>query len=345
MPWRKSIVQEINQITEQAQVQIGAILPRRSHLKYELVLVLMSMIWGATFLVTKGTLRLIGPFTYLGLCYTVATLTLVGIFHKRLMRLTRVELLSGCLIGVFLFAGYGFQTVGLQWTTVSKAGFLTGLYVPLVPLFALLFLRQRIPGVALLGVALSVIGLLLLSLSPQFNLVFGKGEVLLLCCAVAFALQVILVGKFAPDVDAINLAIVQLGLTAVLSFIAVPLAHEPIAPPPLIAWIPVLLLGLLDMAFTLTAMNWIQQYVSSTRATLIYSLEPMWAAFFGLLLAGDVLSLMAWLGCLSIFSGMVIGRLDGISLRRRKRALSVDTIIPLAEHDRSVFLPLEKERE
>ena len=311
-------MQEAEQITNQVHVQIGDALPRRSRLKYELVLVLMSIIWGATFLVTKGTLKLIGPFTYLGLCYTVATLTLIAIFHKRLRSLTRVELFSGCLIGVFLFAGYGFQTVGLQWTTVSKAGFLTGLYVPLVPLFALLFLRQRVPGMAVLGVALSVIGLLLLSLSPQFNLVFGKGEVLILCCAVAFALQVILVGKFAPDVDAINLAIIQLGLTAILSFIAIPLNHEPLAPPPLVAWIPVLLLGIMDMAFTLTAMNWIQQYVSSTRATLIYALEPVWATLFGVLIAGDVLNTAAWIGCGCILAGMVTGRLEKFDLKRRK---------------------------
>lgn len=308
-------MQEIDVTAQGVQAQPGREQSRPRHLKYDLVALLMTIIWGATFLVTKETLRLIGPFTYLGLCYLVATLTLILIFHRRLLRLTRVELLSGLLIGVILFAGYAFQTIGLQWMSVSKTGFLTGLYVPLVPLFSLFFLRQRIAITAWVGVALSVIGLFLLSVHQGFALSLGPGEGLLLGCAVAFALQIVLISKFAPEVDAINLAIIQLAATAILSMIAMPLNHEPIAPPPPLAWVPLILLGTCDMAFTLVAMNWIQQFVSGTRATLIYSLEPMWSAFFGVLIAGDVLSLTAWFGCGCIFAGMVVGRLGNIGFK------------------------------
>ncbi len=282
--------------------------------RYDLLPILMTMIWGATFLVTKATLRLIGPFTYLSLCYTIATLTLVGIFHRRLRRLTRRELLGGMLIGVVLFAGYAFQTVALQWTNVSKAGFLTGMYVPLVPLLSLLLLRQRIAMTAWVGVFLSLGGLLLLSVNQQFSLTMGPGEVLLLCCALAFALQIVLVSKFVAEVDAINLAIVQLAMTALLSLLAVPLHGEPLAAPPLLAWVPVTLLGTLDMAFTLVSMNWVQQYISGTRAALIYSLEPLWATLCGVLIAHDVLSVIAWLGCACIFVGMIVGRLEKTGL-------------------------------
>jgi drug/metabolite transporter (DMT)-like permease len=312
-------MQEIDVTIQEVQTP-GREESRPRHLKYDLVALLMTIIWGGTFLVTKETLRLVGPFTYLGLCYLVATLTLVAIFHRRLLRITRVELLCGLLIGVILFAGYAFQTIALQWTSVSKTGFITGLYVPLVPLFSLLLLRQRIAITAWVGVALSVIGLFLLSVHQGLTVSLGPGEGLLLGCAVAFALQIVLVSKFAPTVNAINLAIIQLALTAVLSLLAVPLNHEPIAPPPLLAWVPLVLLGTCDMAFTLLAMNWLQQFVSGTRATLIYSLEPMWAAFFGVLLAGDTLSMVAWLGCACIFAGMVVGRLEGIRFKRRTRS-------------------------
>ncbi len=310
-------MQNTETLTGQPQDASLANTPHRHHLKYDLVLVLVTAIWGATFLVTKFTLRLIGPFTYLGLCYAVATLTLALIFHKRLPRITRAELRSGLIVGIALFTGYACQTVGLQWTTVSKAGFITGLYVPLVPLCALFFLRQRVPGPAIVGMLLSVTGLFLISLNKQFNLAFGPGEWLMLCCAIAFALHIVFISKFAPSVDAINLALIQLAVTSLLSFLAVPLAHEPIAPPPLLAWVPVLALGTCDMAFCLLMMNWVQQFMSSTRAALIYALEPMWATFFGVLLAGDVLSLFAWIGCACIFVGMVAGRLEKISLRRR----------------------------
>ena len=305
---------------EEQSLELTGIRPaRKRELKYDLLPFLVTIIWGATFLVTKDTLKLVGPFTYLSLCYLVATVTLIGIFHRRLARITRAEVLCGLLIGVVLFAGYGLQTVGMQWASVSRAGFITGLYVPLVPLLSLLFLRQRIAITAWIGVLLSLAGLFLLSVNTQFSLSIGLGEWLLLGCALAFAMQIVLISKFAPHMDAINLAIIQLALTAVLSLIAVPLHHEPLAAPPLLAWVPICLLGTIDMAFTLVCMNWVQQYISSTRATLIYSLEPLWAAFFGVLVAGDVLSLIAWIGCGCIFVGMIVGRLERIEFRRRHK--------------------------
>lgn len=313
-------MRETEVMAEQSETLIGARSGSKRVWKYDLIPLLMTMIWGATFLVTKETLKLVGPFTYLSLCYLVATLVLIGIFHRRLARITRQELLCGLLTGMVLFAGYGFQTVGMQWVSVSKTGFLTGLYVPLVPLFSLLFLRQRVAITAWLGVLLSLVGLFLLSVNGQFDLSLGWGEGFLLACAVAFAVQIVLIGKFAPAMDAINLAIIQLALTAVLSFVAVPLHHEPIVAPPLLAWLPICLLGIFDMAFTLVAMNWVQQYISGTRAALIYSLEPLWAAFFGVLIAKDVLSMLAWIGCACIFAGMVVGRMEKISMRRRRNA-------------------------
>ncbi len=296
---------------------------RRSTLKYELVTLVITIIWGCTFLIAKSTLKLVGPFTYLALCYLVATVTLVVIFRKRLRRLTRAELWCGLLIGGVLFGGYGFQTVGLQWTSVSKAGFLTGLYVPLVPFLARVFLRQRVALTAWLGVLCSVLGLALLSVNSQFSLSLGPGEILLLACALSFALQIVFISKFAPDLDAINMAIIQLAVTAALSFIAIPLHHEPLVPPPPLAWLPICLLGTLDMAFTLVGMNWVQQYLSGTRATLLYSLEPLWAAFFGVLFAGDTLSIVAWLGCGCIFIGMVIGRMENFSFKRLQKTRSM----------------------
>src|SRR5215831_15092548 len=277
-------------------------------LRYDSLLVLITMIWGGTFLVVKDAVKLSGPFIYLALCYSIGTLTLALIFRKRLLRITRSELISGAIIGLFLFAGYALQTTGLQYTTVSKAGFITGLYVPLVPVFAFFVLRQRPALGAIVGVALSLLGLTLLSVNSQFNLTFGFGEILILGSAFAFALHIVCIGKFAPRADAINLAIVQLALSALLSFLIMPIVREPFIIPPLPFWGAVLFMGVVDVAFTFLTMNWVQQFVSSTRATLIYALEPMWAALFGYLLAGDKLSLLAWIGCGFILSGMLVGK-------------------------------------
>jgi drug/metabolite transporter (DMT)-like permease len=298
---------EVTFAEEVVQTPQSTSLRSRHQLRYDGLLVLVTLIWGSTFLVVKETLKLTGPFTYLALCYGIGTLALALIFHKRLLRITRQEAMSGIIIGLFLFAGYALQTTGIQSTTVSKAGFITGMYIPLVPLFSFLFLRQGPTLKAIVGVAFSVVGLCLLSINNSFNLVFGVGEALILGCALAFAMHIVMISKFAPRADAINLAIVQLTLTSVLSCLAIPIAREPLIMPPLPVWGAVLFMGVVDVAFTLLAMNWVQQYVSGTRATLVYALEPMWAALTGYLIAGDILSLPAWIGCGFILLGMIVG--------------------------------------
>lgn len=280
---------------------------RLSSLRYDALLVLVTIIWGGTFLITKNAITLSGPFTYLALCYSIATLTLAVIFHKRLWHITRFELLSGLIIGLFLFTGYTLQTVGLSSTSVSKAGFITGMYVPLVPILSFVLWRQKPGRKAIAGVLLSVLGLCLLSINNTFSFTFGLGETLMLGCAIAFALQIVAVGKFAPAADAFNLTIVPLALTAILSFFMIPITGEAFIMPSLPVWGAVVFMGIVDIAFTFLMMNYIQQFVSSTRAALIYALEPLWATFFGYLLAGDVLSAPAWLGCGCILLGMLVG--------------------------------------
>ncbi len=165
---------------------------------------------------------------------------------------------------------------------------------------------------------LSLTGLFLLSFNDKFNLAFGLGEILILVAAIAFALHIVNVSKFAPHVDAINLAIVQLTVTSLLSLIVMPIAREPFVMPPLVVWGSVLFMGVVDVAFTLSAMIWVQQLVSGTRAALIYALEPMWAALFGFVLAGDKLNLLAWFGCGLILSGMIVGSVGKIRLSLKK---------------------------
>jgi drug/metabolite transporter (DMT)-like permease len=257
MPTQSVPVTEITTTEEVAQAQQDSL---RSHtLRHDALLVLVTLIWGSTFLIVKNAVRLSGPFTYLTLSYGVGSLTLAIIFHKRLRHITRKELLSGLILGLILFIGYALQTIGLQYTTVSKAGFITGLSIPLVPLFAFLLLRQKPTQGAIAGFVLSLTGLFLLSFNDKFNLVFGLGELLILGAAIAFALHIVNVSRFAPNVDAINLAIVQLTVTSLLSLIVMPIAREPFVMPSLAVWESVLFMGVVDVAFTLSAMIWVQQ--------------------------------------------------------------------------------------
>ena len=276
--------------------------------KVNALLVFVTMIWGSTFLIVQHTLKLTGPFTFLAMRFSIGALVLAVIFHKRLAQITRAEIITGSIIGLFLFGTYALQTTGLQYTTSSKAGFITGLYVPLVAILAVPLLGQKPTLGSMLGVMLSVAGLILISVNSSFQFTFGLGELLVTGCAIASALHVICISKFVPRVDAMNLAIVQIALTAVLSFIAIPIAREPFVLPPLPVWESALFMGLAATAFALAVQNRVQQFVSSTQATLIYALELVWVGMLGSL-AGEQLSLFAWIGCGCILLGMITGEL------------------------------------
>lgn len=299
------------EVPQETAVKSAAQATSASRPHYDLVLVLVTIIWGSTFLLTKYAIQYIGPFAYLGICYTIGTITLAFVFRKHLLRITRNDLKYGALLGLCLFAGYALQTTGLQYTTASKAGFITGLYVPLVPLLSLFILRQRPALGAAVGIVLSVVGLTLLSINHQFDFSLGVGEFLLLGCACAFALYIVCINKFGPRADPTNLSIVQLAVTALLSFALVPFAGKApaLASVPLLVWGTMLFMGVADIAFTLLMMVRIQQYIGGVRATLIYALEPVWAAVFGYLLGGDRLGMLAAVGCGCILLGMIAGRL------------------------------------
>lgn len=185
------------------------LLQRSRKVKVNALLVLVTMIWGSTFLVVQRTIMLTGPFTFLTMRFGIGAIVLAGIFHKRLSRITSAEIIMGSIIGVFLFATYALQTTGLQYISSSKAGFITGLYVPLVAILAVPILRQKPTPGSVLGIALSLTGVILISVNKSFQFTFSLGELLVLGCAFASALHVILISKFTPRVDAVNLATVS----------------------------------------------------------------------------------------------------------------------------------------
>jgi len=286
------------------------------------LLILVTIIWGSTFLVVQETVKLVEPFTFLTLRFGIAALALAIIFHKRLINIRRKELITGTVIGLFLFIGYALQTEALQNTASSKVGFITALYVPVVPVLAVLMLRQWPTFGAVIGVILSFAGLVLLTVNEQFNLALGLGELLAIGSALAFALHIVSIGKFAPGADAINLAIVQISVTAVLSMLMIPAMGEPFVMPELAVWGSALFMGVVATAFALVVMNKVQQSVSSTRATLIYALEPVWAGLFGFYFAGETLAIAAAVGGVLIVLGMLAGEFRWSVVSRRLPVVS-----------------------
>jgi drug/metabolite transporter (DMT)-like permease len=281
---------------------------RQHKLRANVLLVVVTMIWGSSFLIVQHTLTLVGPFTFLAMRFGFAVVVLAFLFRKRLMHITYTEILTGSIIGLFLFASYAFQTVSLQYTTSSQAGFISGMYVPLVAILAIPLLKQKPTLSGFLGIFLSMTGLILLSLKNGFEITIGLGELFALACAFMSALHVICISKFAPKADAVNLTIVQIALTGLLSLVAIPIAREPFGFPPFPVWGSALFLGVVATAFCLAVMNWVQKFVSSTQAAMFYALELVWVSVIGHF-AGDNLSLLGWIGCASMLSSMVVGEL------------------------------------
>lgn len=287
-----------------ASAELTASPPPSSNRRREAVLLFITMIWGATFLVVQIGLSWAGPYTFVGLRFATAALLLALALRGRLAGLSRRELQAGALVGVSAFFGYTLQTVGLQGISSSKSAFLTALYVPMVPLLQWALYRRPPRVMALLAVVLAFVGTVLLSNPAGLDWQFGLHDALTVGCAAAVAFEIILISRYAKGLDPARLAFVQLVVVALLCA-PVAVLNAEAAP----QWTPGLLACLGSMAcataFIQFAMNWAQQTVPATRATVIYAMEPVWAGIVGRL-AGERLGVLGVLGgALIVLSVMV----------------------------------------
>ncbi|HAF53032.1 MAG TPA: EamA family transporter [Leclercia adecarboxylata] len=283
----------------------------------EAILILITMFWGGTFLAVQYAVTLSDPFFFVGLRFATAAIAVAIISLKTLPGLTMTELKAGLAIGVSIAMGYSLQTWGLQSIPSSKSAFITAMYVPLVPLLQWLFLR-RMPGVmSCIGIVLAFIGLILLA-GPDDNLLaLGPGEMITLVGAVAIAAEIILISAWAGKVDVKRVTVVQLATASLVAFLSMLPAGESV--PPLSSGLVIVALGLgIFSAIIQVTMNWAQRSVSPTRATVIYTGEPVWAGIFGRL-AGERLPLLALVGAAFIIAGVLVSELK---LKRKKKALA-----------------------
>jgi len=283
----------------------------------EAILILITMFWGGTFLAVQYAVTLSDPFFFVGLRFATAAIAVAIISLKTLPGLTMTELKAGLAIGISIAMGYSLQTWGLQSIPSSKSAFITAMYVPLVPLLQWLCLR-RMPGVmSCIGIVLAFIGLILLA-GPDDNLLaLGPGEMITLVGAVAIAAEIILISAWAGKVDVKRVTVVQLATASLVAFLSMLPAGESV--PPLSSGLVIVALGLgIFSAIIQVTMNWAQRSVSPTRATVIYTGEPVWAGIFGRL-AGERLPLLALVGAAFIIAGVLVSELK---LKRKKKALA-----------------------
>jgi drug/metabolite transporter (DMT)-like permease len=276
-------------------------------IRADLWLVLVTVIWGGTFVVVKNELANITPLAFVALRFAFAFVAMVAITGRSLARAGWREVAAGSLIGVFLFGGYAFQTVGLRYTTASKAAFITGLCVVLAPLFARFLLAHTPSLLALLGVGMATAGLALLSLTDELTLAFG--DLLVLGCAISFALHIVAVSKFAPKMDPLALTTVQIGVVALAATGGTAVLEPQSALPAAATWGVAAFMGVVATAFAFTVQNRVQAITTPTHTALVLSLEPVFGALFACLLAGERLGMRELVGCGLILGGMVVAEL------------------------------------
>ena len=267
------------------------------------VLVAVTAVWGVTFVQVKDAVAIYPLFAFLALRFAIASCTLAPPGLRRLRGLGSRGLGAGVLAGSLIGAGYVLQTAGLERTTVSSTGFITGMYVVLTPLLALAVFRVRLGAAAWLGVVLATAGLALLS---GVHAGSAAGDLLVLAGAAVYSLQIVLMERFAPRYDAVAFTLAEM-LTAFAGLLAVALAAGQLGVPHgWTVWGALLVTGVFASALAFLAQTWAQRRASATQTALAFSLEPVWTAFFGFTLAGDRLGAVAWLGCIVIMAGIVV---------------------------------------
>lgn len=279
-----------------------------------LALVLVTAIWGYTFVPVQEAVAVFPLFGFLAIRFAISTAVLAP-FAWRSLRLTPVAGIgAGLSAGVLLATAYGLQTAGLELTTVSSTGFITGLYVVFTPLIALALFRTPVPLAAWSGVGLSLAGLLLLSGIPGGS---TAGNLLVLGNALAQAIQIALMERFAPRYDARALTFLQMAVSAV-GFTVIALALGDLSwPDTTQVWYALVVTGIFAGALGYLVATWVQSRTTAARAALVFTLEAPFAALFGVLLLAERLGWVGWLGCAVMLTGIVLAEPAAASTLRR----------------------------
>jgi drug/metabolite transporter (DMT)-like permease len=276
--------------------------PRRA----EAALIANTIIWGSTFVLVKQALRDVSPVLFLALRFTLAAAVLLVLFRGSWShpRNPRWSLTGGALAGTFLFSGYAFQTIGLQFTTAPKSAFLTGLTSVMTPLLGAVVYRKKPRAVEVGGVLLATCGMALMTL-PGATLAMNRGDLLTVCCAACYAAHILTLNRYSATASFELLATAQIVISALLAwslFRGMETQYIRWTPG---VWAAILITGVFATALAFTFQAWAQRYTTSTRTALIFMLEPVFAWITSYLLTGETLSARAAAGAGLILAGIL----------------------------------------
>ena len=281
-------------------------------LQGNMMLLLTALIWGSSFVAQRAGMEYIGPFTFNGIRSLIGGLVLIPVIFlfskEKNAELTEAEkkagkktlLLGGILCGIVLFAASSLQQIGMVYTTAGKAGFIT------VPILGV-FIRKKVKPIVWLCVILAVAGLYLLCMTDGLSL--GRGDLLVLLCAFAFSIHILVIDYFAPRTDGVALSCIQFFVCGILSLFPMFLAETPVWFAILDCWIPILYAGVLSCGVAYTLQILAQKHTDPTVASLLLSLESVFAAIAGAIILHEQLAPRELAGCVLMFAAIIIAQL------------------------------------
>ncbi|OGO77523.1 MAG: hypothetical protein A2Y23_07570 [Clostridiales bacterium GWB2_37_7] len=281
-------------------------------LLWDLSLLLVAMVWGGGFVITKNALEVITPLYFLSIRFMIAGIIMAIIFLPKLKKASRKDIKNSCIVGIFLSLGFITQTFGANLTTPAKSSFITGLNVVLVPFIMIMF-TKRFPGKkSVITALIAFFGLSLISVNEQ--LIIGAGDFLTFLCAIFYAFHIVSIGYYANKTDAMVLATIQVLFVAVVCTILA-IIFEPF---PVLSgisiWSGILYSALLSTLAAFLIQNLAQRNTPSTHAAIILSLESVFGALASVLFWNELLTIKIIIGCLLIFVAIIINEVDFAAL-------------------------------
>jgi drug/metabolite transporter (DMT)-like permease len=291
----------------------------------EVALLFNALIWGGTFALIKNAFTDISPLLFLGLRFGLAALIFLPFVYASLKKTNKQTIIAGSILGFFYFAGFTAQSLGLNLTTATKSGFITGTFVVFIPILQLIIEKRKPKWFNILSVLLVLVGLILLSSKgenaidfiKQLGADFNLGDLLTLLCALLFAFQVVYVDVFTKKYDYLPMVFVQLIITGVggfiLSYIFSIASLETVKFSVNTTVVTAILYTAIFASIIATVIQLkFQKFVSPTKAGIIFSIEPIFAAVFAYFLLSEKISNFGLVGCILIFTGLIVSELFSV---------------------------------
>lgn len=285
----------------------------RRKLRANLLLLLTAMIWGAAFVAQSVSMDYIGPFTFLfsrSILGGVVLLPLIAVFDRKipgeapLPGERKTLILGGLLCGTALFVASAFQQIGIQETTAGKAGFITSMYMVLIPVCGL-FLGRKVQRKVWGAVVVALVGMYFLCLHGSGLTAINRGDLMEMVCAVGFTVHILVIDRFTGRVDGVKMSCIQFFVCGILSFICMLLFEEPNWRDILDAWLPIVYAGVLSSGVGYTLQIVAQKDTDPTVASLLMSLESVFSLIAGWIILHQAMSRRELFGCMLMFAAVI----------------------------------------